>query len=485
MPQTISFSRAFWLPLLAGVAWLLSGESAGWSGIAFVLAPATLSMVAAFFGLQPAETKRSMSLCALAGGVGLVFGIPSVLWFGLVEGLLLIGLSGWTFLDAGARAAATLEPVEGVPQAQPGPGFHLAVAIDEALLGGMSFTLPLPAKGEAARISREVDEAIEFYEARGWLEKPVEYHRPPLPLELPQLRPASTRTLSGRVELEVLRFESEYEPEVGEPGRERWLGYLANRTAGAQVMRHPGGARPWLVCIHGYQMGTAIQNLGAFDAPHLHHELGFNLVFPTLPLHGSRKVGRISGDGFLSGDVLDSIHAESQGLFDIRRILTWVSAQEAPAVGVYGLSLGGYTTSMLVGVEDGLDFAIAGIPMTNLAATYWNHLPDAYARDFLTHGIHHEKLDVVTRVVTPTLLEPRVAHERRAIFGGVGDRLVPARQVADLERHWGSPQTVWYQGSHLTFMRESHVRGLIRDTARSVSEGRSAGAPVESLPVSA
>ena len=480
MPQTISFDRACWLPLLAGVAWLASGESAGWLGLAFAVPPTFLLMAAAFFGLQPAEAKRSTSLCALGGVVGLLFGALSLLFFGLGTGLFLLALSGWAFLDAGARAAATLEPVEGVPSPQAGPGFHAAVAVDEALLGGMSFMIPLPAKGEAARIAREVDEAIGLYETQGWLEKPVEYHRRPLPLELPQFRASSTRTLSGSLDFEVMTFESEYEPSLGEPGRERWLDYLPNRTASAQVMRHAGAPRPWLVCIHGYQMGSPLENLGAFNAPYLHQKLGFNLVFPTLALHGSRKIGRMSGDGFLSGDVLDSIHAESQSLWDIRRILSWVRAQEATATGVYGLSLGGYTTSMLAGIEDGLDFAIAGIPMTNLAATYWNHLPDLAAREFLANGIDREKLDVVTRVVTPTLLEPRVAHEHRAIFGGVGDRLVPPDQVAALERHWGSPTTAWYQGSHVTFMREDHVRRLISDTAQSVAADRLATVPTGS-----
>ncbi len=482
MHQTISFGRAFWLPLAAGVVWMICGEAAGPLGLVLALPPAFIFMVAAFFGLQPAETKRSTGFAALGGAAGILLGVLSLLFFGFVEGLVLMGLSAWTFVDAGERGTTALEAVDGIPAPQPGLGFHAAVAIDEALLGAMLFMIPLPARGETARIAREVDEAIEMYESFGWLEKPVEYHRAPLPLELPQLRSASTRTLRGRIDYEAMSFDSEYEPALGEPGRERWLDYYPNRTARAHVMRHPGAPRPWLVCIHGYQMGNALVDLGAFDAPYLHEKLGFNLVFPTLPLHGPRKIGRMSGDGFLSGDVLDSIHAESQGLWDIRRILGWVRAQEAPSIGVYGLSLGGYTTSMLVGVEDGLDFAIAGIPMTSMAGTYWNHLPDMSVREYLVNGLTKEKLDVVTRVVDPTLLTPRVAHDRLAIFGGVGDRLVPAEHVANLERHWQSPASAWYQGSHVTFGREPHVRRLISDTAQTVFDGRLSAAPSNALP---
>ena len=40
-------------------------------------------------------------------------------------------------------------------------------------------------------------------------------------------------------------------------------------------------------------------------------------------------------------------------------------------------------------------------------------------------------------VVSPLALMPRVAHERRYIFGAVADRLVPPDQVRDLWEHWG------------------------------------------------
>lgn len=471
MFETISFGRTFWLPLGAAFAWMICGQQAGAFGLLYATLPVLLFSVASYYGLRPVDADRSVKYAALGGAIGALLAVLSIFLLGFFEGLALLGASAWSFVDAGERATRALEPVEDVPAPEPGLRFHAAVALDEAILGMMLTTVALPGKGEPARIAREVDQAIELFEGHGWLEKPAEYHRAPLPLELPRIESRSTRTLAGRIGYEEMFFESEYEPAPGEPGRERWLDYLPNRTASAHVMRHAGGPRPWLVCIHGYQMGAPWIDLGAFEAPYLHEKLGYNLVFPTLPLHGSRKIGRLSGDGFMSGDVLDHIHAEAQGLWDIRRILSWVRAQEAPSIGVYGLSLGGYTTSMLVGVEEGLDFAIAGIPMTDAAAQFWTHMPDRLVRDYLESGLTREKLDVVTRVVNPTLLEPRVPVERRAIFGGVGDRLVPAEQVASLVRHWKASNAVWYMGSHLTFARVPAVRRLIADTLSRVSAG--------------
>ena len=61
--------------------------------------------------------------------------------------------------------------------------------------------------------------------------------------------------------------------------------------------------------------------------------------------------------------------------------------------------------------------------------------------------------------------------EHRAIFAGVGDRLVPPDQVRDLWRHWGEPRIAWYQGSHLTLNMHPEVRELTESTLRNALGG--------------
>src|SRR3546814_8174322 len=46
----------------------------------------------------------------------------------------------------------------------------------------------------------------------------------------------------------------------------------------------------------------------------------------------------------------DLVYAESQALWDLRRTLAWLRANESGArVGVYGISLGGYNAALLSG----------------------------------------------------------------------------------------------------------------------------------------
>ena len=336
------------------------------------------------------------------------------------------------------------------------------VAADEAVLSTMSVTRSLPRGVRASRIRVEVDEALQVFASRGWIEKPESYHRNPLPLDAPRIRQAKSRGTA----YEHLSFDSEYEPHAEEPGRNRWLGYTKNQTAHAGVLRHAGSARPWLVCIHGYQMGSPRWDLAAFDPGLVHRKLGLNLLLPVLPLHGERSWGRRSGHGFMGSQPLDTLHAEAQAMWDIRRLLSWVRAQDAPAIGVLGLSLGGYNAALLACLDSDLACAIPGIPATSFERLLFAHAHEAQAREFRKAGLTEPLLRELFRPVSPLVLEPKVAPEGRALFAGVADRLVSADQARDLYEHWGEPPMEWYQGSHLSFLRERGVKKLIETTLR-------------------
>jgi hypothetical protein len=313
----------------------------------------------------------------------------------------------------------------------------------------------VPARADVRRIHDEVSLAADLYERRGWLRDPTGYHETPPPLLEPKLRAKRI----GSTRFEHLKFESGYEPCPDEPGYARWLSYIPNRTAHAWVLRHPG-KRPWLVCVHGWRMGAPALDLAAFRAERLHRELGFNVLLPVLPLHGPRATGW-SGQGFLAGDVLNTVHAMAHAMWDLRRLLSWIRSQEATGVGAYGLSLGGYTVALLAMLEENLDCVIAGIaPSDFVTLAHANSHPLIAA--FNRYGAPpEEEARHALRVVSPLAAPPRVPWANRYLFGGLADRMVPRRQVRALWEHWQRPRLAWYNGSHLSFSREREVRTLL------------------------
>ncbi len=446
--------------IASGLAWIASGEGA--LGFLFGAIPGSLLVAGGTASLLLPGDVRTPQLIALGSFLAFVVALPMVFAVGLFETIGLLALAVASFIACGWTAQRREPPIERVPEPTLDLELAIKVGFDQLALASMIATRPGAFVRDVPRLARETREAHELFERSGWLEKPESYHREPPPLESPAVRWRNSLGFS----FEHLSFESGYEPHPGEPGRERWLSYALNREAHAWVLRHADPGRPWLMCVHGYGMGLPAVDLSAFEARRLHGELGLNVICPVLPLHGPRKIRLRSGDGFLNGDFLDTVHAEAQAMWDLRRLLSWLRGNGATQIGVYGLSLGGYTTSLLVGLDPGLACAIAGIPAADFARLVARLAPHATLREVERLGLDWNVLREVLSVVSPLHLKPKLPRERLSIFGGTADHLVPGDQVRDLWKHWGEPRIAWYPGSHLSFAREPQVRFLIDDALR-------------------
>jgi len=328
--------------------------------------------------------------------------------------------------------------------------------------------------GEPGRLVDEIVDAELMYEGRGWLADPAAYHRTPPPAERPRIE---SRTAPG-IWYESMSFDSGYEPWIDEPGRARWLGYEANQTAHAWLFRHPGPPRPWIVCVPGYRMGHLLFDFVGFRIHWLHRTLGLNVAVPVLPFHGPRCVGKRSGDGYLSGDFLDTVHAQTQTLWDIRRLIGWLRTQGAPGIGVYGLSLGGYTAAMLAALEEDLDCVVAGMAPVDFAGLLRANSPNALLRATEWLGFPWADLDRLLRVISPLALPRRVPRERCFLFAGIADGLAPREQTRALWRHWDRPRLVWYRGGHVSFVMEPAVLGLLGEALHRTGLAQVGDAPV-------
>jgi hypothetical protein len=347
----------------------------------------------------------------------------------------------------------------GIPTPRWGLGLLSKIALDELFFATELIGAPFIAPDARRRLAGELSKALEIYEERGWLNDPASYHVRP-----PSLEPESLeQSQSHGFYYQHLRYESGYEPHAGEPGRERWLGYTPNRTAHARLLEHPGAPRPWLVCVPGYRMGHPAIDFTGFPVRWLHRILGLNLAIPILPLHGPRSIGRKGGDGFLTGDFVDTVHAQTQAVWDVRRLIAWLGEKGAPALGVYGVSLGGCTSALLASLEKDLHCVIAGIPAVDFVRLLQAHAPKFVLGAAEWIGLSLKKVERLLRVVSPLALSPQVPRERRYLYAGLADRLAAPDHARDLWNHWEQPRVVWYEGSHISFLWESEVRALLHE----------------------
>ncbi len=351
------------------------------------------------------------------------------------------------------------EPTPGVPQVRVTPSLMAQVALDESVMLLAIGPSRNPRRADYERVGAELAEARQLLDAGGFLKDPTTYHRNPPVLS----KPAFSRGWALGNTYERLAWPSGYEPPSDMPGAERWNGFEANHTASAWVMRHRDKPRPWVVCIHGFGMGSPFMDMAGFHAGHLYRELGVNVAGIVLPAHGSRKPSPMSGEQFLNWDLMNAVHGMSQSLWDIRRLLSWVRLQDPTGIGLIGVSLGGYLTALTAAYEPDLDAAISGIPVANMVDMFRHHSPRHVAERAVEHSVLDEVADEVMGVVSPLAVPPAVPPEARAIFAGLGDRMAPPGQANLLWKHWDEPEICWYPGNHIGYIWSSKAWRFIED----------------------
>ena len=460
----------FWVLLLVALAWFDSASGGGFARFIFAVIPGSMMITTALGTLFLPGDRRLNHVGALGGLIGLIF---SILMFFFAPGsaLVLAVLSIAGIICCGSLAMDD-EPIpDGLPEVARSLRTGAEVGIDEVVLGAMFTTMGVFANGGQARVARESAEALAVFEDKGWLESPTRFHPSPDKLDDDSVR-IRNRSVVGW-SFEEMEFESGYQPWPDVPGGDRYMGYGNCRRSYAWLLRGKPEA-PWVICVHGLGMGEPILDLNFLHGRLLHRDLGLNLVFPVLPMHGPRKQGLISGRGIATGELLDTVHAQAQALWDIRRLISWVRAQGAEKIAMQGMSLGGYNTALVSCFEGGLECAIAGIPAPDLASLMWWHAPTSVIMEAEREGLTQERAAEVLAVVSPLVMKPVVPVGKRYIYGALVDRFVPPAQVQRLATHWQVDQVHWYPGSHLSFPFHNDVADFIasvmRDTVLAGSE---------------
>ncbi len=453
--------------LLAGAALPLLGlASASW------LAPLLglwLLGVASWLWRRPAPAAASWAV--VGGALTFCLGLASLLFGSFAEGLLTLALGAAAgFIGAQLSLASH-------PRTRPLPGplsprTSLAVAADEAMKWYWHASGLLSPAPEPALWLDSLRAAAARNRAAGVLDDPQRAHLVPPALEKHALRRVE---LAGLPAAEEIRFDSEFEPRDPEV-RERYLDVRQNRTARALLWRHPSGPRATLIVIHGYGMGRAALDARAFELPRLHQGLGLDVALVTLPLHGPRAAGRRSGAGFLDGHPLATNAAFEQAIFELRRLAGWLRAQGAPALGVYGMSLGGYTAALFASLERGLACAVPLVPAVSLPAILGASRSPEAKRLRESIGLSDALLSEAWASHDPLRHQPRVAPEGRLILAGLSDRICTPDQVEALWQHWERPPIHWFEGSHLAPFgrraRRARLEAHLRSTLLEAPEQR-------------
>ena len=193
----------------------------------------------------------------------------------------------------------------------------------------------------------------------------------PAPTEPPRVysRPANPLAewiAHGRVH--NIRFESSFEA-INPAMRGRWRALQNNNVVRAQHWRHDDGPHPTLCLIHGF-MGSPYLLNGLWMSLPWFYRSGYDVLLYTLPFHGRRaeKHSPFSGYGYFANGLTGFAEAMAQAVHDFRSVIDYLQFTGVEKIALTGISLGGYTTALIAGVEERIDAVIPNVPVVSIEA---------------------------------------------------------------------------------------------------------------------
>lgn len=341
-----------------------------------------------------------------------------------------------------------------------------SAAIDRSVVRFMERRMaPRAPRIEHGDARQRLIDLARFY-SNGTLGSPSPFF--PLPPEVPAVR--LTPQGDGPLGTQVvdLAWASEYRP-FHPLARESYLSIIENMTAHARWWTS-GQGRPTIVLIHGWGGGNHWVTARTFVVPYwLRH--GYDVVSFQLPFHGERAPATNqvvkSGALFPSPNPLRTNEAFGHAIYDLRGLALFLRKRGSSAVGVMGMSLGGYTTALwasVAGEDDpsGVDFAVAMIPAVSFSRLMWNHGESSPVRRRATSaGITEDLLADAFAVHAPTTRPARLAKDRLYVIAGRGDRITPPDHAEELAAHWGT-QILWFEGGHLAQVGRGDAMRTVR-----------------------
>eukprot|EP00919_Chromeraceae_sp_WS-2016_P043232 GHVR01103255.1.p1 GENE.GHVR01103255.1~~GHVR01103255.1.p1 ORF type:complete len:394 (-),score=15.81 GHVR01103255.1:488-1669(-) len=270
-----------------------------------------------------------------------------------------------------------------------------------------------------------------------------------------------------------LRFESPFTP-LNTELTDSYLSYTRNRTARAQYWTHPSGPRPTLIFVHGvveswYGFNSLFFSLRWF------YDNGYDIVLMTQPFHGDRaeRCHPFSGYGLFAGGFSQLNEGMLQAVSDIRVVINHLFDRGAPHVGISGLSLGGYISSVMAVVEPRLAFCIPNSPLVAPVDTMRSWVPTGRVMDIIGKRTGLTPLDLRRGMAihSPLSYQPKLDPDRVMIIGGAGDRFTPPRFVRLLHSHWPESHLHWFPGNHIVHLGQREYLKLMRRFMDSHCQG--------------
>jgi len=213
------------------------------------------------------------------------------------------------------------------------------------------------------------------------------------------------------------------------------------------------GQAPALILLHGWLIDRPQLALYRHWARRAAAR-GIDVWMPRLPYHMERaEPGEVSGQRCLSPDLRTSLDAVRQAVAETRLLARWLRGSGAPAVGIWGMSLGGWVASLAATLDSDWDAVAMWAPVAAPAEVLFeSRLVELLREAVVEGGAVAEDFDAPElALMTPALRRGLIPRPRVLVVAGAYDQVISPRSVARLARSW-NVDVRWVPHGHISLM---------------------------------
>jgi pimeloyl-ACP methyl ester carboxylesterase len=233
--------------------------------------------------------------------------------------------------------------------------------------------------------------------------------------------------------------------------RHEYRSHRDNQTALLRTLNLRIKGKPMAILVNGFSSGHHLMERVAWPMREF-HRLGIGVSLFALPFHGPR--GHAFPPEWPQQDTAFTIEGFRQAIWDLQIAIRAMREAGASHVGVVGMSLGGYTASLLATVTTDVDFVLSYIPICSV--------PDVMNDNNLVPGSGdiqrtlYEGYREQLVPITPVCRIPKVEPKRVSIISGEFDRLATVKHGHRLADHFGT-ELVTFPGGHIVQSRRAQA----------------------------
>lgn len=181
-----------------------------------------------------------------------------------------------------------------------------------------------------------------------------------------------------------------------------------------------------------------------------------NALFLKMPYYGERRQEGVDVR-MISVKPEETVGGMVQAVCDIRQAASWLQAQDEvdpDQLGIMGISLGGITGALTVGIEPRFTKAAFLLAGGDMGAVAWSSTEMAELREQWTKsGRSKEELFAALKIVDPVTYARPVAGRQILMLNASKDEVVPPACTVSLWKAFGEPEIVWWDAGHYSAVR--------------------------------